>query len=237
MVVNYVDDLALLGNTPAQAKILLHSLLQAAGAISLHGNTDKTEYMCFNLEGATLTLNGGSLKFIDKFSYLGSSVSSTESDANRCQAKAWTAIDRLLTIWKSDLSDEIKLDWQNAMQNQFLCKVQLFELIFPSVRLVDLTKLKKKTESTQLFTHSWGRRDVFLFIFRALVRSEIQATSSKFELESPIPIPTTITITLRMVPHIYTLTWYIYIYIYIYNENFSNIYCYIKIFILNLWKL
>ena len=28
-----------------------------------------------------------------------------------CQAKAWTAIDRLLIIWKSDLSDKIKRDF------------------------------------------------------------------------------------------------------------------------------
>ena len=52
----------------------------AVGGIGLHGNTDKTEYMCFNQRGDISTLNGGSLKLVDKFTYLGSCVSSTEND-------------------------------------------------------------------------------------------------------------------------------------------------------------
>ena len=48
------------------------------------------------------------LKLVDKFTYLGSSVSSTETDIDMRLAKAWTAIDRLLVIWKSDLTDEMK---------------------------------------------------------------------------------------------------------------------------------
>ena len=35
---------------------------------------DKTEYMCFNQKGDISILNGSSLKLIDKFTYLGSSV-------------------------------------------------------------------------------------------------------------------------------------------------------------------
>ena len=36
------------------------------------------EYMYFNQKGAILTLKGGPLKLVDKFTYLESSVSSTE---------------------------------------------------------------------------------------------------------------------------------------------------------------
>ena len=43
----------------------------------------------------------------DKFTYLESSVSSTEKDINMRLKKAWTAIDRLSVIWKSDLTDKI----------------------------------------------------------------------------------------------------------------------------------
>ena len=43
---DYADNIELLANTPAQAKSLLHSLERAAGGIGLHGNADKTEYMC-----------------------------------------------------------------------------------------------------------------------------------------------------------------------------------------------
>ena len=50
----------------------------------------------------------GSLKLVDKFTYFGCSISSTENDINTQQAKAWTAIDNLSVIWKSDRSDKIK---------------------------------------------------------------------------------------------------------------------------------
>ena len=63
---DYVDDIALLANTPTQAKFLLHSLEQAAGDICLHKNEDKMEYFCFNQEGDISTLNGGSLNLVDK---------------------------------------------------------------------------------------------------------------------------------------------------------------------------
>ena len=49
-----------------------------------------------------------SLRLVDKFTYLGSSVSSTENDIDTRLTKAWTAIDRLSIIWKSDLTDEMK---------------------------------------------------------------------------------------------------------------------------------
>ena len=48
------------------------------------------------------------LLLVDKYTYLGSSVSSTEKDINMRLAKAWTTIDRLLVIWKSDLNDKMK---------------------------------------------------------------------------------------------------------------------------------
>ena len=54
-----IKYLALLTNTLAQAKCLLHSLKQAARGISFKVNSDKTEFMCFNQDGAISILNGG----------------------------------------------------------------------------------------------------------------------------------------------------------------------------------
>ena len=71
MDVDYADDIALLANTPAQAKSLLHCLERAAGGIGPHVNTNKTEYMCFNQRGGISTLHGGPLKQVDKFAKLG----------------------------------------------------------------------------------------------------------------------------------------------------------------------
>ena len=74
----------------------------------------KTEYMCFNQAGYISTLDGTSLKLVDKFTYLGSSVSSTEKDIDTRLTKAWTAIDKLSVIWKSDLTDEMKCSFFQA---------------------------------------------------------------------------------------------------------------------------
>ena len=105
---DYADDIAIQANTPNQAKTLLHSLERAAASIGLHLNAHKTEYMCYNQTGDISTLDGTSLKLVNKFTYLGSSVSSTEKDIDTQLTKAWTAIDRLSIIWKSDLTDKMK---------------------------------------------------------------------------------------------------------------------------------
>ena len=62
--------------------------------------------MCYNQTGDICTLDGTPLKLVDKFTYLGSIVSSTEKDIDTRLTKAWTAINRLSIIWKSDLTDK-----------------------------------------------------------------------------------------------------------------------------------
>ena len=111
---DYTDDLALLANTPNQAESLLHSLERAAAGFGLHVNAHKTEYMCYNQTGNITTLDGASLRLVDKLTYLGSSVSSTENDIDTRLTKAWTAIYRLSIIWKSDLTDKMKRSFFQA---------------------------------------------------------------------------------------------------------------------------
>ena len=67
--------------------------------------------MHINQIGDISTLNSSSLKLVDKFSYLGSSVSSTETDINTQLTKAWTGIKRLSVIWKSDLTHKMKCNF------------------------------------------------------------------------------------------------------------------------------
>ena len=111
---DYADDIVILANTPNQAKTLLHSLERATAGIGLHVNAHKTEYMCYNQTGDISTLDGTPLKLVDKFTYLGSSVSSTEKDIDTRLMKAWTAINRLSIIWKSDLTDKMKRSFFQA---------------------------------------------------------------------------------------------------------------------------
>ena len=112
--VDYADDIAILENTPNQTETLLHSLERAAAGIGIHVNAHKTEYMGFNQTGNISTLNGTSLKLVDKFTYLGSSVSSTEKDIDTRLTKAWTAIYKLSIIWKSDLTNKMKRSFFQA---------------------------------------------------------------------------------------------------------------------------
>ena len=114
---DYADDIAILANTPNQAETLLHGLERATEGIGLHVNAHKTDYMCFNQTGDISTLDRTSLKLVDKFTYLGSSVSSNEKDIDTRLTKAWTAIDSLSIIWKSDLTDKMK---RNSFQVAFV---------------------------------------------------------------------------------------------------------------------
>ena len=87
-IADYADDIAILANTPNQAETLLHSLEWAAAGIDLYVNAHKMEYMCYNQTGDISTLDGTPLKLVDKFTYLGSSVSSTEKDIDTRLTKA-----------------------------------------------------------------------------------------------------------------------------------------------------
>ena len=55
------------------------------------------------------------MKLVNKFTYLGSSVSSTEMDIDTRLTKASTTIDRLSIIWKSDLTDKRKRSFFQAV--------------------------------------------------------------------------------------------------------------------------
>ena len=67
-----------------------------------------------NQTGDIYTLGGSSLKLVDKFTYLGSSVSSAEADIDTWLTKAWKAIDKPSVIWKSDLTDKMKSSFFQA---------------------------------------------------------------------------------------------------------------------------
>ena len=117
---DYTDDIAILANTPDQAETLLHSLEQAAAGIGLYVNAHKTEYICYNQTEDISTLDGTPLKLVDKFTYLGSSVASTKKDIDTRLTKAWTAINRLSIVWKSDLTDKMKRSFFQAAVTSIL---------------------------------------------------------------------------------------------------------------------
>ena len=112
---------------------LLHSLKQAAGGIGLNLNANKTEFMCFKQEGAISTL-----KFVDQFTYLDSNISSTESNVNIYIGKSWMAVNRLLIIWKSHISDKIR--WE------FFQAVVVSELLYGCTTWMLMKHIEKKLD-------------------------------------------------------------------------------------------
>ena len=82
--------------------------------VCLHVNAHKMEYMCYNQTGDVSTLDRTTLKLVDKFIYLGSSISSTEKYIDTRLTKVWTTINRLSIIWKSDLTDKMKRSFFQA---------------------------------------------------------------------------------------------------------------------------
>ena len=77
---DYSNDLALLANTSTYAEFQLHSQGQAAGCIGLYINTNTIGFMYFKLEGTIFTLSGKPLNAVNLFTYIGSNISSDESD-------------------------------------------------------------------------------------------------------------------------------------------------------------
>ena len=137
---DYADDVAHLANAPTQAEPLLHSLERAARGIGPHVNAHKTEYICFNQRGDIFTLNGSTLKLGDKFTYQGSRVSSTETDIGTPLAKAWTAIDSLSVIWKSDLTDK--------MNRSFFQEAVVSILLYGCTTLTLTKRIEKKLDGS-----------------------------------------------------------------------------------------
>ena len=177
---DYADGIALLANTPNQAETLLHSLERAAAGIGLHGNAHKTEFMCFNQKGDISTLDGTSLNLVDKFTYLGSSVSWTEKDIDTRLTKAWAAIDRLSIIWKSDLTDKMKCSFFQAA---------VVSILLYGCTTWTLTKrLGKKLDGN------------YTRMLRAILNKSWQQHPTRHQLYGPLP-PITKTIQARRTRH------------------------------------
>ena len=177
---DYADDIAIQANKPNQTETLLHSLKQAATCIGLHVNAHKTEYMYFNQTGDISTLDGSSLKLVDKFTYIGSSVSSTEKDIDTWLTKAWTAIDKRSIIWNLDLTDKMKRSF---------CQAAVVSILLYGCTTWTLTKrLEKKLDGN------------YTRMLRAILRKSWGQHPTRHQLYGHLP-PITKTIQVRRTRH------------------------------------
>ena len=136
--------------------------------------------MCFNQTGDISQLDGTSLKLVDRFTYLGSSVSSTEKDINTQLTKAWTAIDKLSIIWESDLTDKTKRSFFQAA---------VVSILLYGCTTWTLTKwLEKKLDGN------------YTRMLRAILNKSWRQHPTRHELYSHLP-PITKTIQVRWIRH------------------------------------
>ena len=99
MYAAYTDDQALLANSSHQESL--------QEPLVFKWTQIKLILRVFKPDG-TIYIQCKPLKSQDHFTYFGSNISSTVNDANICLGNAWTPINNLSIIGKSDLSDWIK---------------------------------------------------------------------------------------------------------------------------------
>ena len=113
--------------------------------------------------------------------FLGSSVSSTEKDIDTPLTNAWTAIDRLSIIWKSDLTDKRKGSF--------------FQAAVVSILLYGCT--------TWTLTKRLGKKlhDNYTRMLRAIVKKSWRQNPTKHQLYGHLP-PIMKTIQVRRTRHV-----------------------------------
>ena len=136
--------------------------------------------MCFNQTGDIYTQNGTSLKLVEKFTYLGSSVSSTEKDIDKRLTKAWTVNDKLSIIWKSDLTDKMK--------RSFFQAAVVSVLLYGGTTWTQTKRLEEKVDG------NYTRR------LRAILNKSWRQHPTKHQLYGYLP-PITKTIQVRRTRH------------------------------------
>ena len=136
--------------------------------------------MCYNQTGDISTLDGTPLKLVDKFTYLVSSVASTDKDIDTRLTKAWTAINRLSIIWKSNLTNKMKRSFFQAA----VTSIQLY-----GCTTWTLTKrLEKKLDGN------------YTRMLQAILNKSWRQHPTRYQLNGHLP-PITKTIQVRRTRH------------------------------------
>ena len=136
--------------------------------------------MCYNQTGDISTLEGTPLKLVDKFTYLGSSVESTEKNIETRLTKAWTATNRLSIIWKSDLTDKMKRTFFQAAVTSIL--------LYGCTTWTLTKRLEKKLDGN------------YTRMLRAILNKSWQQHPTRHQLYGHLP-PITKTIQVRRTRH------------------------------------
>ena len=118
----YADDIALLNKSLRLAENLLHCVEKSAMQVGLHLNASKTEIVTSNINEnyEVKSSRGQSLKTVTDFKYLGAHISNSSSDFNSRKALAWSAMNKLDRVWKSNLNRVLKIRFFRACVESIL---------------------------------------------------------------------------------------------------------------------
>jgi len=149
-------------------QMLSHHIENTAKDVGLHINALKTEHINLNQQGLIKT-SDVKIKAMESFTYLGSQINSTLKDMKIRISKAWTALNKLELICKSNLSDNLKHNF--------------FRAIVESILMYGVTAwtLTKTFESKLDDIHTQ-------LMLRAALNLSWRQHATKQELYGPIPI-------------------------------------------------
>ena len=109
---DFADDIALLENDRSACQAQLTNTSKRANQVGLYINYKKTEIMKTTSEDAKITVDGHDIKYVNNFKYLGSMMLSSESDFLVRRGQAWSAFDKMKTIWRSKKNSRHKAQSQ-----------------------------------------------------------------------------------------------------------------------------
>ena len=107
------------------AEKLLKILETVAGSVGLYMNTTKTKFITVNTEGTITAQNGCDLEQVNNFDCLGGKIISLKNDIQVRTGSAWSALNKLTPIWKSNLDVSIKREFFGAtVESVLICSSQ-----------------------------------------------------------------------------------------------------------------
>ena len=138
--------------TPAQAKFLLCSLEQVAIGIGLYVNSDKTEFMCFNQDGAIFWLNGKPLKLTCLGENISSAIIYNSAFSDEIKREIYP---EAFFLYGHTTCSEKKPAEKLVLHKNTTCR---FEHTLEKTAVSNLTYLPNKT--TTICWHCWWSKEV-----------------------------------------------------------------------------
>ena len=118
----YADDIALLNSSLQLAENLLHCVEKSAAQVGLYLNAPKTKILTnnINVDYNIKSISGAEISQVNDFKYLGAHVPNCMNDFNSRKSLAWSSVNKLERIWKSNISRDLKIKFFRACVESIL---------------------------------------------------------------------------------------------------------------------